>query len=126
MVVASSIVHDSRSILYTPAMGNLRHTVKLEDAVVGKRVAYVPLHISAYEDVTEYLIQSPINGIEHGNITSYNDKNIFVRFDKQHPTAPGQACCPEDLYELVSTGEAAYGPMSEFARTDGYEEEEEY
>ncbi len=34
---------------------------------------------------------------EDGVITSYNDHTVFVRYKKQHPSAPGQATSREDL-----------------------------
>lgn len=35
--------------------------------------------------------------LEYGVITSFNDKFIFVRYSKQHPSQNGQATAREDL-----------------------------
>lgn len=35
--------------------------------------------------------------MEEGIITSFNDKYVFVRYRRQHPTAPGQATSAEQL-----------------------------
>lgn len=37
---------------------------------------------------------------EDGAITSFNDKFVFVRYQKQHPSANGQATRREDLIWL--------------------------
>lgn len=55
---------------------------------VGDKVRYVPLH--AHGDRTH-------KDCEIGVVTSWNDKTIFVRYEKQHPSANGQATNPWDL-----------------------------
>ncbi len=39
---------------------------------------------------------SPVD-TEIGIITSFNDKYVFVRYARQHPTANGEATCREHL-----------------------------
>jgi hypothetical protein len=55
---------------------------------VGDGVRYIPLH--AHGDLSH-------KDVEYGQVTSWNKRNIFVRYRKQHPSAPGQATNPNDL-----------------------------
>lgn len=48
---------------------------------IGRTVIY-----SSYPDQKEW-----------GAITSFNNRCVFVRYEKQHPTANGQATSREDL-----------------------------
>lgn len=48
-------------------------------------------------DIGRAVIYKPYLENERGVITSFNDKYIFVRYEKQHPTSPGQATNPADL-----------------------------
>jgi len=41
------------------------------------------------------------NQKENGAITSFNDRVVFVRYAKQHPSANGQATSREDLEWLT-------------------------
>lgn len=57
------------------------------------RVAYIPAH--AHGDVTH-------KDVELGNVSSKNDKYVFVKFDKQvcalgWGRTTSQSCKPEDL-----------------------------
>ena len=60
------------------------------------RVLYVPMH--AYGDKGH-------PDCERGTVSSTNDENVFVKFDRQlnrlgwHGTT-SQSCCPEDLLIL--------------------------
>jgi hypothetical protein len=67
--------------------------VTLKEAQPQMRVAYVPTHAGGdlgHKDV------------ERGSISSKNDRNVFVKFDKQVARlgwdgTTSQACSPEDL-----------------------------
>lgn len=68
----------------------------LEEIESGMRVAYVPLH--AHGDLTN-------PSVEHGTVSSKNDKNVFVRFDKQVSRfgwegTTSQSCYPDSLVKL--------------------------
>ena len=67
----------------------------LEDAhnQIGNSVAYIPLH--ACGDINH-------PDVEYGKISSYNDRFIFVKFDKQLANlgweeTTAQSCLPESL-----------------------------
>ena len=50
------------------------------------------------EDIGRGVVYRPQFGEpEDGAITSFNDKFVFVRYQKQHPSQPGQATLREDL-----------------------------
>jgi len=50
-------------------------------------------------DIGRGVIYKPGHGHqEEGGITSFNDSFVFVRYTKQHPTAPGQATHRRDLF----------------------------
>lgn len=68
----------------------------LEEVYEGQRVAYIPGH--AYGDATH-------KDVECGSVSSKNDKNVFVKFDKQlvkfgWSGTTSQSCDPADLVEL--------------------------
>ena len=68
--------------------------MKLEEAIPGKRVRYVPNHV----DVSD--TKHPDN--EYGKISSSNDHYIFVKFDKNVEVlgwdgATAQACQAHNL-----------------------------
>ena len=65
-------------------------------ATPGVRVAYIPGH--AFGDMTH-------PDVEHGIVSSSNDKNVFVKFDRIVSRlgldgTTSQSCCPEDLVIL--------------------------
>lgn len=52
-------------------------------------------------DIGRGVVYMPGFGVaEDGAITSFNDKFVFVRYQKQHPSANGQATSREDLHWL--------------------------
>jgi len=67
--------------------------MELEDVEDGQRVSYIPGH--ACGDIAH-------KDVEHGTVSSKNENNVFVKFDKQVSKfgwggTTSQACCPEDL-----------------------------
>ena len=70
--------------------------MNINHATPGIRVAYVPGH--AFGDMTH-------PDVEHGIVSSSNDKNVFVKFNEALSRfgwdgATSQSCCPEDLVIL--------------------------
>jgi len=68
----------------------------LTEATFKRRVCYIPGH--AHGD-------SNRPDCELGYVSSHNDKNIFVKFDKQlgnlgWEQTTSQACSPEDLWVI--------------------------
>lgn len=66
------------------------------DFISGMRVAYVPLH--AGDDINH-------PDVEYGTVSSTNDKNVFVKFDRQLKKfgwqgTTSQSCDPESLRKL--------------------------
>ena len=65
-------------------------------ATPGVRVAYIPGH--AFGDMAH-------PDVEYGIVSSSNDKNVFVKFDRivsrlSLDGTTSQSCCPEDLVIL--------------------------
>lgn len=51
------------------------------------------------DDVGRAVIYHPSHGYsEKGIVTSFNERFVFVRYEKQHPTATGQATSRENLF----------------------------
>lgn len=66
------------------------------DFTAGDRVAYVPLHAGGW-------IEHP--DVEYGTVSSTNDVNVFVKFDKQLKKfgwqgTTSQSCDPDSLVKL--------------------------
>lgn len=73
--------------------------MRLEDAVPGMRVAYLPYH--AYGDLNH-------SDVEWGFVSSKNHVNVFVKFDRQIARhglegSNGIACHPETLVSGTKT-----------------------
>lgn len=77
--------------------------MEIEEAKNTGRVAYVPNHIVPEYGKRENMLWH--EEVERGTISSYNDKYIFVKFDKQVNVlgwneTTAQSCYPEDLVIL--------------------------
>ena len=69
--------------------------MNLSDVKANMRVVYIPTH--AFGDLNHA-------DVEHGKVSSFNQINVFVKFDKQLSKfgwegTTSQACSPEDLVQ---------------------------
>ena len=81
------VFFDEADFMEQPAVDELARLTRFlpTEADIGRGVVYTPAHGPA----------------EDGVITSINDSFVFVRYKKQHPSAPGQATSREDLRWLA-------------------------